>query len=150
MQKGLLGILIGLTFAGAASADEWIVEAHFADQAALQRAARHFEHVIVDGKRNTLRVETTEKGIRALEAEGLAVSIDTAATARLQAANARVAAAIGNDTKGNVSLVLYVLGISLAFVHPRFADAFYVIVALIWLVPDRRIEPRLVEDRDDE
>ncbi len=92
MQKGLLGILIGLTFAGAASADEWIVEAHFADQAALQRAARHFEHVIVDGKRNTLRVETTEKGIRALEAEGLAVSIDTAATARLQAANARVAA----------------------------------------------------------
>jgi uncharacterized membrane protein len=65
-------------------------------------------------------------------------------------ANARVAAAIGNDTKGNVSLVLYVLGISLAFVHPRFADAFYVIVALIWLVPDRRIEPRLVEDRDDE
>ncbi len=92
MRKVLLGIVVGLTFAGAASADEWVVEAHFTDQAALQRAARHFDHVIVDRKRNMLRVETTGKGIEALEAEGLAVTVDTAATARLEAANARVAA----------------------------------------------------------
>jgi hypothetical protein len=91
MRKVLLGIVVGLTFAGAASADEWVVEAHFTDQAALQRAARHFDHVIVDRKRNMLRVETTSKGIAALEAEGLAVTVDTAATARLDAANARVA-----------------------------------------------------------
>ncbi|HEX5124920.1 MAG TPA: M14 family zinc carboxypeptidase [Rhodanobacteraceae bacterium] len=92
MRKALLGIVVGLTFAGAASADEWVVEAHFADQAALQRAARHFDHVIVDRKRNVLRVETTNKGIEALEADGLAVTVDAGATARLQAANARVAA----------------------------------------------------------
>jgi len=92
MRKGLLGIVVGLALAGTASADEWIVEAHFADQAALQRAARHFDHVIVDRKRSVLRVETSDKGIAALEAEGLAVTIDGAATARLQAANARVAA----------------------------------------------------------
>ena len=92
MRKVLLGIVVGLTFAGAASADEWVVEARFADQAALQRAARHFDHVIVDRKRGTLRVETSDKGIAALEAEGLAVTVDTAATARLHAANARVAA----------------------------------------------------------
>jgi len=92
MRKVLLGIVVGLTFAGAASADEWVVEARFTDQAALQRAARHFDHVIVDRKRNVLRVETSDKGIAALEAEGLAVTVDTAATARLQAANARVAA----------------------------------------------------------
>lgn len=63
--------------------------------------------------------------------------------------NTRVAAAIGSDTKGNVSLLLYSIGIAVAFVHPRLADAFYVGVALIWLVPDRRIEPRLVDRRGD-
>jgi hypothetical protein len=92
MRKVLLGIVVGLTFAGAASADEWVVEARFTDQAALQRAARHFDHVIVDRKRNALRVETSDRGIAALEAEGLAVTIDSAATARLRAASARVAA----------------------------------------------------------
>src|SRR5262249_37719115 len=66
MRKGLLGIVVGLTFAGAASADEWVVEAHFTDQAALQRAARLFDHVIVGRKHNTLRVETNDKGIAAL------------------------------------------------------------------------------------
>jgi hypothetical protein len=98
MQKGLLGILVGLTFAGAASADEWVVEAHFTDQAALQRAASHFEHVIVDRKRNTLRVDTNAAGIAALQREGLAIQIDVAASARVQALAAQVdaAAAHGN------------------------------------------------------
>jgi hypothetical protein len=93
MQKGLLGILVGLTFAGAASADEWVVEAHFTDQAALQRAARHFDHVIVDRKRNTLRVETNDAGIATLQAEGLPLQIDVAASARVQAIAGQVDAA---------------------------------------------------------
>ena len=93
MQKGLLGILVGLTFAGAANADEWVVEAHFGDQAALQRAARHFDHVIVDRKRNTLRVETNDAGIAALQAEGLSLQIDVAASARVQAIAEQVGAA---------------------------------------------------------
>jgi len=57
--------------------------------------------------------------------------------------NTRVAAAIGSDFKGNVSLVFYVAAIPLAFVHVLFADALYVLVAAIWLIPDRRIERRL-------
>ena len=59
--------------------------------------------------------------------------------------NTRVAAAIGSDTKGNWSLVFYIAAIPLAFVNVLLADMLYVAVALIWLVPDRRIERRLHE-----
>jgi uncharacterized membrane protein len=54
--------------------------------------------------------------------------------------NALLAAAIGNDLKGKISIVLYILAIATAFLHQALAHAIYVIVALIWLVPDRRIE----------
>ena len=57
--------------------------------------------------------------------------------------NTRVVAAIGSDRKGNLSLLFYVAAIPLAFVHVLLADALYISVALIWLVPDRRIERRL-------
>ena len=55
----------------------------------------------------------------------------------------RLVEAIGNDRKGQVSLVLYIAAIPLAFVSQWISDAIYVLVALIWLVPDRRIESRL-------
>jgi len=58
-------------------------------------------------------------------------------------ANARLAEAVGSDFKGKLSLGFYVAAIPLAFVHPAVADALYVIVALIWLVPDPRIESRM-------
>ena len=45
--------------------------------------------------------------------------------------------------EGQVSVVLYAIAIPLAFVHQAIADAIYVFVALIWLVPDRRIEGQL-------
>ena len=54
-----------------------------------------------------------------------------------------LATAIGRDRKGNVSLVLYALAIPLTFVNAWLAVALYALVALIWLVPDRRIERRL-------
>jgi uncharacterized membrane protein len=50
-----------------------------------------------------------------------------------------VARAIGSDRKGNLSLLLYVIAVSSAFVVEWVAFALYVTVALIWLVPDRRI-----------
>src|SRR6266540_5541832 len=50
----------------------------------------------------------------------------------------RLVEAIGNDRKGQVSLVLYIAAIPLAFVNQWISDAIYVLVALIWLVPDRR------------
>jgi uncharacterized membrane protein len=55
-------------------------------------------------------------------------------------ANRRLARAIGRDIKGKLSIVLYVTAIALAFVNVWLADGLYVLVALIWFVPDRRIE----------
>jgi uncharacterized membrane protein len=51
-----------------------------------------------------------------------------------------LARAVGRDGKGKASLACYALGVGLAFVHPALAEALYVLVALLWLVPDRRIE----------
>jgi uncharacterized membrane protein len=49
-------------------------------------------------------------------------------------------AALGRDLKGKVSPLLYLAAIPLAFVSPWIALGVYVFVALMWLVPDRRIE----------
>jgi len=54
-----------------------------------------------------------------------------------------LAAAVGSDMKGKLSLLMYALAIPLAFVNPAIAGAIYVLVALVWLVPDRRIEARV-------
>ena len=51
-----------------------------------------------------------------------------------------LAKAIGKDFKGNISFVLYAVAIPLAFFVQWAAQAIYVLVALMWLVPDRRIE----------
>ena len=59
---------------------------------------------------------------------------------RSQGAKSKLKAAVGNDFKGEISVVLYAIAIPLAFVHQLLADAIYVSVALMWLIPDRRIE----------
>ena len=51
--------------------------------------------------------------------------------------------AIGRDWKGKVSLVLYLAGITVALGSPRAADIVFVAVALLWFIPDRRIETLL-------
>ena len=54
-----------------------------------------------------------------------------------------LAEAIGIDRKGVLSLVAYVAAIVLAFVSPRIADVLYVLVAVMWIVPDPRIASRM-------
>jgi uncharacterized membrane protein len=54
--------------------------------------------------------------------------------------SSKLAAAVGSDFKAKISLALYIVSVPLAFVSPWISIAIYVIVALIWLVPDRRIE----------
>jgi len=56
-----------------------------------------------------------------------------------------LAAAVGRDWKGKLSPVLYFLAIPLAFVSPWFSSGIYVFVALMWLIPDRRIERVLMQ-----
>lgn len=60
-----------------------------------------------------------------------------------EGSESRLATAVGSDRKGTASLVLYASAIPLAFARPWIADALYITVALVWLVPDRRIETRL-------
>jgi uncharacterized membrane protein len=60
-----------------------------------------------------------------------------------QGPDSNLARAMGSDRKGKVSLVLYATAICLAFVNQWIADAIYLLVALMWLVPDSRIESRL-------
>jgi uncharacterized membrane protein len=61
-----------------------------------------------------------------------------------------LAKAVGRDLKGNISPVLYLIAIPSAFVSQWISAALYVLVALIWLVPDRRIERVLAERTDDQ
>jgi len=51
-----------------------------------------------------------------------------------------LAEALGRDLKGKISPMLYAVAIGLAFVYPWLSIAIYVLVTLMWLVPDRRIE----------
>jgi uncharacterized membrane protein len=60
-----------------------------------------------------------------------------------------LAAAVGRDMKGKLSPLLYLLAIGTAFVHPLIADGVYVLVALMWLIPDRRIERALTRANSD-
>jgi uncharacterized membrane protein len=57
--------------------------------------------------------------------------------------DSRLALATGHDFKGKLSIVLYVSAVALAFVRPAIALVLYVVVALMWLIPDTRIESRL-------
>lgn len=59
---------------------------------------------------------------------------------RRQGADSVLAKALGSDIKGKISPVLYAAGIALAFVAPWTSIVLYALVAVFWLVPDRRIE----------
>jgi len=59
---------------------------------------------------------------------------------RKQGDDSTLATAVGRDLKGKASPVLYVAGIALAFANRWLAIAMYVVVALMWLIPDRRLE----------
>lgn len=50
---------------------------------------------------------------------------------------------IGKDRKGLISLVIYAAGIGLAFIHPMIGFGSYILVTVIWFIPDRRIEKHL-------
>lgn len=54
--------------------------------------------------------------------------------------DSKLARAVGSDRKGTLSLFIYVLSIPMAYVRPGISLALYVLVALIWFIPDRRIE----------
>lgn len=70
----------------------------------------------------------------------LAYHVLVLAILRAPGGNPVLAAAIGRDVKGKISPLVYVAAIPLAYVSPWIANGLYLLVALVWLVPDRRIE----------
>jgi len=73
---------------------------------------------------------------------GLAYQLLQSAIVAHQGAESRLREAVGKDVKGKISVGSYVLAIPLAFASCWISLALYVFVALLWLVPDRRIESK--------
>ena len=74
---------------------------------------------------------------------GLAYYLLQSTIIRAEGHDSTLATALGADLKGKASIALYATAIGLAFVHPAIADMIYAGIALLWFVPDRRIERRL-------
>nr|HMN72380.1 TMEM175 family protein [Rhodoblastus sp.] len=79
----------------------------------------------------------------ALLGPAIAYFILQSAIVRSQGADSLLARAVGSDFKGKASPVLYASAVGFAFVTPIVSNLIYVLVALMWLVPDRRIERTL-------
>jgi len=94
------------------------------------------------GENHFAPVPTAAYGFVLLMA-GIAYSILEHAIIAHQGANSKLGAAVGKEVKAKVSTALYLAAIPLAFVHQLISDAIYVIVSLMWLIPDRRIERRI-------
>lgn len=73
----------------------------------------------------------------------VAYSILSSMLIRLHGRGSTLAEAVGNGRKGKASLLIYALSIALCFVHPFAGFGGYVVVALIWFIPDLRIEKKL-------
>jgi uncharacterized membrane protein len=74
---------------------------------------------------------------------GVAYSFLQKAILHREGPDSTLAKALGRDIKGKMSVLLYMASIPLAFVNTIFSGAIFVFVALMWLVPDRRIERAL-------
>jgi uncharacterized membrane protein len=82
-----------------------------------------------------------------LLASSLAYYVLQTSIIRKEGTGSALAAAIGRDVKGKLSPVLYAAGVGLAFLDRWAGVAIYVIVALIWLAPDRRVERTIAATR---
>jgi uncharacterized membrane protein len=93
------------------------------------------------GEHNTAPLPTAVYG-GVLICAALAYTALVRSLLALEGPHSKLARAIGGDAKGYLSLALYAVAIAVSFLVPVIADALYLTVALIWFVPDRRIEAR--------
>jgi uncharacterized membrane protein len=80
---------------------------------------------------------------------GIAYNILVRTIIRHEGPNSRLAQAVKRDVKGKASIAIYFVALPLAFVRPWIAQTLYALVAMMWLVPDRRIESRIQHERHD-
>jgi TMEM175 potassium channel family protein len=96
------------------------------------------------GENHFASLPTSVYGIVSLGA-AVAYYILQSAIVSDQGPRSKLAVALGNDLKGKISPILYVAGIPAAFINRWIALGLYVTVALMWLIPDRRIESILID-----
>lgn len=96
------------------------------------------------GENDFAQLPTAVYGV-ALLMPAIAYFLLQKAITRKHGAGATLAKALGRDFKGKISLLIYLAAIPLAFLSPWIAIALYVLMALMWLVPDKRIERALHE-----
>ncbi|HEV3201763.1 MAG TPA: TMEM175 family protein [Bryobacteraceae bacterium] len=94
------------------------------------------------GENRLAPAPTAVYGVVLLSA-GIAYYILQCAIIACEGRHSLLASAVGRDWKGKLSPLIYLLAVPLAFFSPWIANALYVFVALLWLVPDRRIERAL-------
>ena len=94
------------------------------------------------GENHNAPLPTAAYGVVLLMA-AIAYTILALAIVRHEGPTSKLAAAMGRDVKGKVSLGAYLAAVPLAFVNPWIAVAMYALVAGIWLIPDPRIESQL-------
>ena len=78
----------------------------------------------------------------------IAYTILTLSLMALHGQESVLATAIGDDRKGKISVLMYLVAILLAFVDARIAGVLYILVAVIWLIPDQRIEKNIHRQRE--
>ena len=79
---------------------------------------------------------------------GIAYFILTRTLIALHGRDSILATSIGRDRKGLISILIYAVAIPMAFVRPWIAGTFYIMVAVIWLLPDPRIERNVARAQD--
>jgi uncharacterized membrane protein len=94
------------------------------------------------GENHAAAVPTAAYGVVGL-GSAIAYTILQTRIIAAEGPKSKLAAAVQGDLKGKASLVMYIAAVGLAFVNQWLSDALYVGVALMWLVPDPRIEKRL-------
>ena len=96
------------------------------------------------GENHFAKLPTAVYGV-ALLMPAIAYLLLQKAILRREGQDSTLAKALGRDIRGKISPALYVTAITLSFVDPLIAGLIYVSVAVMWLIPDRRIERALVE-----
>ncbi len=96
------------------------------------------------GENHFAKLPTAVYGV-ALLMPAIAYYLLQKAILRREGRDSTLAQALGRDIKGKISPVLYIAAIVLSFVDPLIAGIIYVSVAVMWLIPDRRIERALAE-----
>src|SRR3954453_6989924 len=100
------------------------------------------------GENHFTAVPTALYGLVLLLA-AIAYNVLQQASVRAQGQDSILKKAIGRDWKGKLSPILYCIAVILSLRSPSFAQAIYLFASLMWLIPDRRIERRLVTSRQD-